>query len=332
MRTHTHTYTLYTHTWSVEYVRYIIILVCLYADTSTTRSETLNDTWTSAFIFSLPDDTAKASRSGVMQALLRPYLQTVFPGPQDASAAVNVTVYAKLQEGETFVVAQTTLVVEHNSSGWIELDVTEGLKLLWSAHLRQVEFTVTLAVVNGTTATIALADSVSLVEGAAYAPFQPLLVVYLSDYYLRQKLIESNAAESNAPITDTRSKRSSDSYPEACRIHNYTLQFPDIGLSNILVPYSYNARKCVGLCSSPYFKGVDDVNNYAVMINSAKAAYNALNPGVAAALANEFVPPPTAPCCVPTRYAALNTLTQNLDGSVKMETLSDMQVVACGCR
>ncbi|KAL5483786.1 hypothetical protein EMCRGX_G020201 [Ephydatia muelleri] len=298
-------------------------------DLSTTRPVTPNNEWTSTFVFSLPNDTPPGSRSDVMRAILRSYLQvTPVPGTPAARAAVNVTVFAKLSDREPFAAAQSTLEV--GPSGWIELDVTEGLKRMWVSTSSLAELTVTLAMVNGTVATIALADSVSLAEGAGYAQFQPLLIIHLSDKKLRQKLIESTA-ESNE-LTETRSKRTSDYYPEACRIHNYTILFSDIGLSNILVPYSYNARKCTGLCSSPYFKGVDDVNNYAVMVNSAKAAYNALRPAVAAALSDEYVPPPTAPCCVPTRYSSLTTLMQNLDGSVKVETLSDMQVLACGCR
>lgn len=266
------------------------------------------------------------SRSDVMRALLRPYLQVAVPEALGARLAVNVTVSAKLSEDETFLATETTLTIGYNSSGWIELDITEGLKRLWSSSTSsRAELTVTLVVINGTVATLA---SVSVAEGE----LQPLLIIYLSDNVLRQKLIENSASAESNQLEDSRSKRSSVTYPEACRIYNYTIQFPDIGLSNILVPYSYNARKCVGLCSSPYFKGVNDVNNYAVMINSAKAAYNALSPTVTAALSDEYVPPPTAPCCVPTGYSSLNTLMQNLDGSVKIEILTDIQVTACGCR
>lgn len=266
-----------------------------------------------------------------MRAILRSYLQ-VTPDPRTPAArvAVNVTVFAKLSDREPFVAAQSTLEVEHNSSGWIELDVTEGLKRMWASASSRAELTVTLDMVNGTVATVALADSVSLAEEAGYAQFQPQLIIHLNNQKLRQKLIESTA-ESNE-LTNTKSKRASEYYPEACIIRNYTIQFPDIGLSNILAPYSYNARKCTGLCSPPYITGVDDVNNYATMVNSAKATYNALRPAVAAALPDEYVPPPTTPCCVPTRYNPITTFMQNLDGSVKVETLSDMQVVACGCR
>ena len=108
----------------------------------------------------------------------------------------------------------------------------------------------------------------------------------------------------------------------ACHLENFTVNFHAAGLSNVLVPTSYNARQCVGLCTISKFKADDHISLHAQVLASAASVY-ALNP-------DRFDKEPKLPCCVPLTYQEISLVLFD-NGHVSVFS-GPMIATSCGCR
>ena len=287
----------------------------------TIQTENSSSNWSTTFVFNLAETIPQ---NDVHRVILRSYIQVNHIHAKN-STSITATVSIRLQNG-TFKTIATIGLQLPTSGGWKEFDITRGMKeVLFAGGINYpIEFVVSLSPLKGLKieATLANPASLPVQQRKNIIGQQTLLILHLADPALKRKM-----SKFESEVNLSRSKMTREVYPEACKIRNFTINFSNIGLNYVLIPYSFNARKCEGLCSPPYYKGVDDVSNYALLINGAKVAQDGSN-----LTGSENLPPAESPCCVPTKYSPQILTTQHRDGSIRTEFYGDMMVETCGCR
>ena len=291
----------------------------------------------------------------VEKAVLRTYLK-VIPRLMDtqsggSSVQVYVDVYTKIAgrgSGMGVHAGTTELSVTAESAGWVELNITKGVKSLWPPSLNQtqVEVTVLARTDCRKKAPVHFEDptSVPLLQDRRrrrLSTLQPLLLVYLSDEELREAVINQTATTSgqddpSSDISNTagageggeaaaEGRRKRRQASEECHVEDFQIDFHDLNLNYILAPASYNARRCMGSCSHQTLNDHGTLgNNYAKIMASA-AYLERIRPGT-------YPKVPKEPCCVPVRYSSLPLVTPREDSSLMYVVYSHMVVEECGCR
>ena len=240
----------------------------------------------------------------------------------------------------TLAAGQEILNITRNSSGWIELNVTEGLQRIQStdnvSRFMHIWLNVTLRVncVSNKKVPITLVDPSSIPMNQTprrlrLSKFQPMLLVYLSDETLKEtirKEAEDPEIEEDFDIdlnaTIARKKRNT----ENCHLEDFQVNFWDIKLDYVQNPYSYNAGKCVGSCSHSVLSYQRNIaTNHAKVMASVVAFRNHHSPPSQRQSA-------MIPCCVPVKYESMVLLVSDENSYYSLAVYPAMKVSECGCR
>ncbi len=157
-----------------------------------------------------------------------------------------------------------TLEIAADSDGWLELDITTVLDMGWNSTLKSTtidialkfdvdcnqEQKVPLVIINPATEKV-------LTRREKQLPFQPFLVVYIEDFYMKRVIKEqeilSGLMQTSQSTKDHRITTKMNPFrineDDSCRLENFTVIFTDLQLHNILYPYSTNIRRCIGGCA-----------------------------------------------------------------------------------
>ena len=279
----------------------------------------------------------------VQRGILRLYLQVIPRLLDGISTDVDVTITANLFNGsyhnssDAVFAGERYLNVSGNSNGWVELDVTEGLKALWPPTIEnsKIEFVIRLAVncndKKKIPATFIDPSEIPLGQEnrrQRHLSLQPLLVVYISDNDVK-RILENEQKEEivdseSLRLVDPQQRRKRNSF-ESCDVENFTIVFHDIGLEHVIEPYSYNIKQCSGPCSHTAIKRNGNIaSNHAKVMASAHLVEQ-LQP-------QTFETEPDQPCCVPVKYSSINLLIRHRNNALELSIFPNFEVQKCGCR
>lgn len=272
------------------------------------------------------------------KSVIRAHLQVIPRLLKSYPVTVNITTTARLLSHDIsqFVVAgRDRISVTADSNGWIELNVTEGLKTLLPLALStntsddlNIEFLVTQQVDCTKTKKVPAAfvepTSIKLSQEKRrerHLPLQALLLIYATDEDIvkDQHVIAQSEEEENQ-----KQKRSAS---RACHRESYQIRFSELQLNYILAPAMYNAYRCVGGCTHQQLSANSRLaTNHALLMASAKFVSDLPNSNIA------FPRRPRDPLCSPTRYESLPILISIANDMVDIEHYPSMKVTECGCR
>ena len=283
----------------------------------------------------------------VERAVLRAYLK-VIPRhlSQNAPMRVNMDVYMRRMGSETKVHSgEMTLEVDADSAGWIELNITKGVRTLWPFHANETHIEISVVFnsecVKKSPVIFEDPASISLSQARRrqrLSDLQPLFLVFLTDEMVKEIVANETASPTEAQpnynddvegdgteATEGRRRKRSDSDDQACQLEDFDVVFADLGLDYVKAPYSYNAKRCRGSCSHHTLSRDGDLgNNHAKLMASAVV--------VAEHRPEKFQVQPEPVCCIPTKYTSMTLITEALDGSIKYVVYSHMKVTECKCR
>ena len=234
---------------------------------------------------------------------------------------------------------QRDLNVSANSSGWLELNMTEGLKAIHDQSIfgvsPDIELTLTITVncVSNRKVPVSLVDPASVPLGQGprrqrLSRLQPMLLAYLSDEMIKEEVRQEEKEELVGENLDTnsvenREKRAQDA---GCHIDDFTVNFHNIDLVYVLAPYEYNARQCIGSCSHSVLRHRGSMATNHAKIMASAVALKRYNPQI------PFNHNPTEPCCVPTKYESMSLLVVDDITEFNYAVYPAMSVSQCGCR
>ena len=225
--------------------------------------------------------------------------------------------------------------VTRESSGWMELNLTSGLtELQWLSgkisHTVELTVSVTVDCVTNRKVPVTLADpaTVPLTQGPRrlrLSKLQPVFLVFLSDEDLKSEIkqeADPPAVGDNLDIQEEREKRES----RGCHIEDFTVNFHNIDLTYVLVPFEYNAHKCVGSCTHSVLRYQGHLATNHAKIMASAVAIKKFDPDT------PFHTQPSDPCCVPTKYESLSLLILDDLNGLAYAVYPTMIVAGCGCR
>ena len=273
----------------------------------------------------------------LQKGIFRTYMDVILRYfKQDDSITVHITSEFTVTSNSSHIIfgGEEDVSVTADSSGWIELNVTTGLKQIQQLA-QELNETIELAVtieVNCIThkkvpASLVDPASVPLSQGPRrqrLSQLQPMLLVYLSDEQVKTEIQQEAhpPSEVGELIGEEGGRKKREA--RACHLEDFTVNFHNIDLTYILAPYEYNARKCVGLCDHSVLRYRGHIaTNHAKIMASSVAIQN-YNPNT------QFHHQPTDPCCVPTKYESMSLLIFN--DELKYAVYPTMTVTDCGCR
>ena len=291
----------------------------------------------------------------VEKAILRAYLKVIprFLNHDSPSTTVSINIYMKLSDSSTGLgvhAGETVLSLTPQSGGWVELNITKGVKSIWPPPVDQTQVEITVL----TSSSNCLKKAPALFEDPTAIPLsqskrrqrlyalQPLFLVHLSDNVLKEVLknqssshtdtyssynddISSEETDSSATEGQRRKRQVVSSQTGQCGVEDFMVTFEDLNLHYIIAPVSFNAKQCRGSCSHSTLTTHKELgNNYAKIMASANLL-ETVEPGT-------FPHQPKAPCCVPTKYDSLTVITPRNDMSLKYVVYSHMVVEECRCR
>ena len=298
------------------------------------------------FLFSLSSFVSAYSGKNfaISSSILRFYLQikSDLRPTHGNSVAVNATVSATLVGNSSFtcnrtvVLHERTLNVSNSTQNhYEEWNITKVLCDCWNiSHgddLLEVQINFTLPECNNSSSgrvPVQVVDPAVVPlsqknRRAKYSQVQPMLVMYVDeDTADKSSMVEESPSRSRRS-TPSRVTRFSSTIP-SCQLANFTINFADLGLHQVLIPYSYNAHHCVGSCNPHVIDKVKNSTNHARLFASAAAKY------VREPL--KFKSPPKQPCCVPVEYDHIHLIEVHPDKSFSYKKYLDMSVTKCGCR
>ena len=301
------------------------------------------------FVFSWQTlaESQQARQVPVQRGTLRAYLQTI---PRlvrgGKTVPMRVTINATLlnsNSSQSVFAGQHHINVTSASNGWVDLNITRGIQELWPPRAEEhvVELTLTLSVgckhhkkVPATFVNPAEIPLKNAKRRERHRFLQPMLLVHLSDTQVKEMVKnggqqalpggEDEIVLSEGDTQSERKKRSAGN--DFCAIEDFTVNFHDLQLYYVLVPHSYNAKRCAGSCSHTMLTRRGQAGtNHAKIMASAKAVSQAY-PSVT------FRHPPRDPCCIPTKYKSLSLLVTRGEGIIELEVYPAMIVEECGCR
>ena len=247
--------------------------------------------------------------------------------------------------------------VSSESNGWLELDITSALSKIWPPTDNQtlVEVRLIAEVDCETNRKIPL-NFVNPAEipleratrREKHLDFQPLLLVFSDDGHIKEQIAkgqeeiemgdETFEVRGAEDIDKRRRRKRKQISPEndPCRIENFTVNFEDLGLHNIITPQWANIKRCAGNCSHPALKEASDPNlatNHAKIMASAQILYilQKFQDG-----SSMYAVEPKEPCCVPVEYSPKYLIrqqhTEGTDFAIELKLFPNFVVERCGCR
>lgn len=156
-------------------------------------------------------------------------------------------------------------------------------------------------------------------------PLQPMVVLFLDDETERKKLRGDISVQHNSPVFSTEetqsvSKRSTTA---SCKLVNFTVNFAEIRLHNIVYPTTYNAKQCKGDCSHSYMDK-NDATNHARILASYDYHYKTYN--------WQLKVIPRVPSCVAGGYSPLSVIEIARDKTISVKYYPEMIATRCECR
>ena len=230
---------------------------------------------------------------------------------------------------------QEDLVVTVESSGWVELNMTQGLREIRSlsglSHNLELTVTLTVDCTSNKKVPVVLADpaSIPLSQGPRrqrLSRLQPMLLVYLSDEVLKEEIRQEAQPLPIGENLEVESRDKRDITRESCHLEDFSVNFHNIDLDYVLAPYEYNARKCVGSCTHSVLRYQGSIATNHAKIMASAVAFRHFNP------LTPFHHQPSDPCCVPTKYDSMSLLILDDVNEFNYAVYPTMTVSACGCR
>ena len=295
------------------------------------------------------------------KGILRPYLQVINRHVDGGEVIpVQLSVELNLFEGSNRSVAATrnssaqlrSISINSESNGWLELNITSALREVWppTDNLTLVEVRLVAEVDCETFKKVPLnfinPAEIPLERATRrerHLKLQPLLLVFSDDAQVKNQIakgkeeidmgnetIEVHGAE-DFDNRRKRKRRSTDS--DSCDIQNFTINFADLGLVNILSPHSVNIKRCLGNCSHTVLKKSPDQNlatNHAKIMASAQILYKLQKFQSNSSLM--YLTEPKVPCCVPIEYSPVYLIRQNHTLAIELKMFPNFVVEKCGCR
>lgn len=286
----------------------------------------------------------------VGKAILRAYLKVIprLLNPH-SPIPVSVDIYMKRQGSNDtslgVLARQFQISATAESAGWIEMDVSSGVRVLWpvTSDDSRLEITVILRtdcrvsrkvpVIFEDPSTISLHQ---LRRRQRLYAFQPIFLVYISDEAVKDEVRKETLASLNSHKyynddvsnleEENRNRQRRQANYQPCRVEDFEVVFGDLNLDYILAPHSYNARQCSGSCSHQTITTNGALANNHAKIMASAAVLSQLKPG-------KFVKEPKVPCCVPSKYSSMTLIIPNVkQGGIKYVVYSHMIVTECKCR
>lgn len=298
------------------------------------------------FVFDWSSVGLKEERHTIhlQKAVVRTFLQ-VIPRLLPGNKRVPVSIYAAAHITGAEPVNERVLVqslsVGRNSSGWLELNVTDAIATLWPPRPgAAVEVSLELQVDCRTNRKVpaSFVDPATLPlenqkRRERHLPLQPLFLVFLDDEAVWQRVDQDQEAEvpeeplDGGNATAGPGKRRRRSGRSSCHLEPFWVNFTKLGMDRIIVPKMYNAGKCVGSCdhsalSHNTFLGT----NHAKLMASAHAVVQYFNV--------RFIHDTKDPCCVPTKFSPMGILqfSDTEHSQFVYRTYPTMKANTCGCR
>jgi hypothetical protein len=269
------------------------------------------------------ENTPLSIRSGILRAYIQPISRYI-----KSNKIVNVALTIKMvpRDGNditnrgdwnnSILAGQQVISVSHDSDGWAELNVTEGVNEIWPLRKNYAEVQVIIiAEVDCIEQKMVPFKFINPAEipldkplrREHYLPFQPFLIIN-ADNEMTKKLLQHTEMS-------IRSKRQST--PDICSRSSYTVNLTAlVSPHHIILPQEIDIFKCSGACDLSH----TNMTTHAKII----------------ALANHLFPQPvnaTYPCCVPTKYDTVILLILSVDnGALLMLGLNEFVATECGCR
>ena len=312
----------------------------------------------SRFVFNW-ELVANTTTQTLNKSIIRPYMQMIGRLIEDhETIPVNISVSLRLlhknmsADPERSVPSASHLIqtieVTTKSEGWMEFDITPAVQSVWTiseVKLLIVEVTLRMEVdcVNHRKVPLQFVNPAEVELHKTYrrekfTTLQPLLVVYLEDHLVKEKLYtEKRLADEEREMalngnmidvnkTATRQKRSA----TLCGIQSYVVNFTELHLDYIINPTTMDVNRCIGSCAA------DDIDphptiatNHARIKASAKKLYDYRLFKSANSTMYNYVH--SYPCCAPIEYES-RYITIAFVGSVYSQLFPDVVAKRCGCR
>ncbi len=287
----------------------------------------------------------------VQRGIIRTYMQAIARHLEaEENIVVNITAFVdyyssnhSANSSELGVFAGHLQVnVSQVTTEWIEVNITEGLQSMWPPRVDNPDISVILKLsvnCDGKRRKVPV-----MLENPAEIPLeqkarrernmnvQPLLVVFFSDEVVKEVVKEERKAEVSAEddsgimMSEEGNSRRKRTIQLECKLHNFTIEFRQIGLYNILTPRSVNIRKCTGSCTLTVIKRNNvEANNHAKLMSSAVVA---AAQDSSSWEGNE----PVEPSCVPTRFSSVYLMIQHRQGTLELSLYTEFIAEQCGCR
>ena len=302
-------------------------------------------------------------RIPLKEGRLRPYLQVINRHVEGGKVVpVQLSIELNIFVGGNTTAAPSrsssaqlqSVNVSSESNGWLELNITSALSQIWPPTENQTLAEVRLiAEVNCDTFRKIPLNFVNPAEipleratrREKHLDLQPLLLVFSDDGHIKEQIAKGQEEiemgdESfevrGAEDFDRRRKRQISAEDDPCRVEDFTVNFADLGLRNIITPLSTNIKRCAGNCSHPALKEASDPNlatNHAKIMASAHILYvlQKFQNG-----SSMYIIEPKEPCCAPVEYSPKYLIrqqhTEGTDFAIELKLFPNFVVERCGCR
>ena len=229
---------------------------------------------------------------------------------------------------------QQDLVLAQASDQWVEITLTDGVRHLWSQIQQSTEIQVTIEAtvdcVNQANIPFSFVNPATIPLGhsdrESSFTFQPLLLIFANDAAAQSTKLYEDDSSTIEPPAAVRDRRSTGDH---CQRYNLTVVFSDIGLQNIILPYSLNIGKCSGSCLHSTLRQYSSLGTNHAKIMASIHEQQALVP-------NSLITsdgPAINPCCSPALYKSPTELLLQEDdeGFSITQQFKDLEVATCGC-
>lgn len=300
-----------------------------------------------SFVFNLTSLIKSNSRHlPLAQAKLRTYMQPFErfrPKDNHTSIDVEVSIYTKIMSsinhthcsGSVLALRKNMTVNRNTTDGWIEWNITNGILDCWVDKMTRdtlevtVNFRLHKCVKGNKKVPIMVVDPATIpinqkTRRDRHWPLQPLVIFVLDDKVEREQIKAASAKHKpDEPVIQTtignRNKRSF----EECRLHNMTVRFYDVHLTDIIMPLEYNAYQCNGGCN-PFSIKFNDASNHARIISTMYFYHSEKK--------KSFRHIPRTPSCVAVEHKALAVVQRMGDGTIATVIYPQMIASRCECR
>ena len=225
------------------------------------------------------------------------------------------------------------------SDQWIEVDLTEAMKLLWPLEVKNstemaVSIKATGDCANRVKHPISFINPAEIplsaeLRNVSVASAQPLLLVFATDGVLDQRYQRSHKPK---PHPSNHTDRSTRSIVTKCQRQDHVVTFRDIGLTDIILPHSLNIGKCSGSCSDQKLREHRFLGTNHARIMSSVWTTQERSPALGQTVTSDG--PADPPCCVPSTFNPQTALYMDEEGpsfSLHRYFFNDLVVESCGC-